>query len=184
MDTRGWSSKNGALQANPTPAIEASDRLVLPAQENEPVEVHQYEDMLDTNNNAVARHFDEMVQQSASIARQQAVQHMQKAAPAPTIVEPTATQPAPQPVAPTGQAQHVLNYDPYGHIHQRVINPLDERSPSPQQNTPVPQDAVTGQSSPDILGLARNSDLNVDVIARQASEPEHDFRNDETVRLH
>lgn len=72
LDSRGWAVKNVAVNLTPSVgyghlADSDSDRLVAPAamQQNAPViDIHASDDIMDENNNATAKHFDELVKKS------------------------------------------------------------------------------------------------------------------------
>lgn len=74
MDSRGWAVKNVTTNLYSQPGYLSpgadSDRLVSPAefpQEVAPVNVQAADDILDTANNPIAQHLDQLVQQSTHI---------------------------------------------------------------------------------------------------------------------
>ncbi len=102
IDSRGWAIKNVNVSMLGQPAlvtgIPDSDRLVgtgsLP-QPVEAVDVKGSDDMLDVQNNPVAKHFDSMIAASAKAHRQEIINKMQStSAPLPPPPAPTPVQPA------------------------------------------------------------------------------------------
>jgi len=105
--------------------------------------------------------------------------------------------PAPAPATPPTIDERLLTEElrtrshvgdiAYQHMHTLSTSPAPA-TPTPPAQSPASTDdqtdivtdkkkaqaAMTGKTSPDILGLARNNDLNVATIARQANRPKHD----------
>lgn len=101
IDTRGWAIKNvgGAptAQAVLTMAEPASDRLVGMSSLPQPVEtaeVRATDDMLDVQNNPVARQFDTMIAASAKAHREEVINKMNG------LDNPVAPPAAPKPMQP------------------------------------------------------------------------------------
>lgn len=148
MDTRGWSTKNVAVQEGAPIGIADSDRLVVPTWTAEPVDVHESDDMLYPYAPTV-QNFSAMTDQATAQIRQQALQQMQAHGATPQV--------APAPAA-------APNYNPYGTMHQRVIQP-PAATPANASTS-----AMTATPDPDILRLSQNNDLSVSTIARQANQ--------------
>lgn len=133
MDTRGWASKNVEVQditSYSAPTVAQSDRLIMPqvvAQPTvDPIDVHESDDIMDTINNPVASHFDELSQQSVAQAREAAIASMHQA---------QANEPTQQPLSDPVQsyAQQPINNPP---AYQP--EPPVQQSPAP---TPIPEPA-------------------------------------------
>lgn len=92
MDSRGWAIKNVTtnLYSQPgylSPGAVESDRLVSPSelpQDVAPVNIQASDDMLDTSNNPIAQHLDQMVKDSAQTQRVQAIGQMKQTNQQPT----------------------------------------------------------------------------------------------------
>jgi hypothetical protein len=83
IDSRGWAVKNVNLNINTgtSPGYAESDRLldasVLP-QEVSSLDIQASDDILDTNANPVAQHFDSMITNATASHRQQLIAQMQQ----------------------------------------------------------------------------------------------------------
>lgn len=165
MDSRGWATRNAEYVPNtpgqvtqPQMIVEASDRLIAPSQlpsVGDPTEVHEYEDMLDVENNPTAQNFDMMVQQAAESARTDAIDRMRLS------TNPYASQPPSTSSSPF--SNNTNNYQ------------------VSQQQAQSSTSTVTQPVSPDIIRLAQNSDRNVSSIAREADET---LNNNQEISLH
>jgi hypothetical protein len=206
IDTRGWAVKgvDVNLYTNPSYiANQSSDRLlepqaIAPAQVAD-VAITATDDILDTTNNPLAQHMDQLVRAADETHRQQIVQHMQQIRD--TQTQPVASQPTnnvpTQPQIPAMPLPNTAQFTPqitpedeqalltkihaednqdlaYGHT--RIL-----QTEAPAQK-PIPTDTppVTASSNPDILNLASNDDLSVATIARQVNKKDQSG-NDEVV---
>jgi hypothetical protein len=251
IDSRGWAIKNVNVSMLGQPAlvtgIPDSDRLIgansLP-QPVESVDVKGSDDMLDVQNNPVARHFDTMIAASAKAHRAEIITRMETASaplpppPPPTPVQPVAqnnywflNQPSQQaasvqqdavtfntqvvapgapisslPVAaavPTQDEESFIKshknqpaFSPNMHGHLHVIQPLSAQGAAqagqPQQPVSAPAAPVQNQPDPRvtqardtaILDLARNDDLNVATIAREAQKRTEQADDEVVISLH
>lgn len=207
IDSRGWIIKNAPLQESVRQTNRSSDRLIdltiLPKQV--PEEDSTIPDMMEGKQG-----LDNMIQQSDQIRKTQIYEKMDRIRqgepmesinqPEPTVAPPSENVPASEEsLSASLKAKRVA-----GDIGQRNLHSIpsaaaatvstvqddsqaDDNNDSAQQQTEVEkaQASVTEQSSPDILDLARNNDLNVSTIARQAkNKDEHNEPNEVVISLH
>ena len=183
IDTRGWAVKgvDVNLYTNPAYVNQSSDRLVAAGSvAPTPVadtDINPGDDILDTQYSPVAQQMSQLVQANDQAHRQALMDRMDQirnsqaapapaAAPVPVPVAPVAQpQPAALPALPTLPPQH----NAYGQTP--VLQPDNMPAPAVIPN-PVAQPVipVTQPVKPAILGLARNDDLSVATIARQANK--------------
>ena len=192
-DTRGWSIRHASM---PSDSSSMQADIYNEAQATE--------DPLD-DNAAVARSFENMIDQADTRRRQEMLERLQHPepaapAPAPQPVAATPVQAAPPPVAPAVVAppgDPRLTYNPYPTMHQSIVQPLsadDHATPvapigpvvAPVQS-PLPDDSAENTSSdtvsPDIISLANNSSLSIETIAHEAERitKKHRQTDDEVV---
>jgi hypothetical protein len=178
MDTRGWATRGviGSAMTAPAPTFPVSDDT---------------EDIMDTSA-GVSQSFEKLITEKDGRRRKEMLERMRN------------PQTNPQTTPATGGGQGAddpsLTYDPYpSAIHQRVVNPLGQRTPSPPAEPPKPdepaakpapdkevtdkQEAETGveQLSPDIMRLAENKDLSISAIANEAHRLQEKANSDEVV---
>jgi len=206
IDSRGWVVKDVAVNSYaPSLPVNNSDRLldISTTQEVPDMAVLASDDILDEQNNPIARQFDDMIGKASTARRQQLVDSLNSTAkPAMASAPAPATAPSAQwfmptldigtpsakPTAPAVPAA-VINKDDeaaltaqlrakntnkrtaYGNL--RTIRPGGGRS------VPVKPAAA---ASPAIMALARNDDLNVATIAREAQKS--NSQNEVVISLH
>jgi hypothetical protein len=84
VDTRGWSAKQPEVQEpNLAPAIDLKDRISTPAvpteeREQQPVDIHLSDDILDFKNNPNAQNLDILIQDAERNIREEAQQKMRQ----------------------------------------------------------------------------------------------------------
>jgi hypothetical protein len=211
IDSRGWVIKNVDANTYAQPAFAAgnttSDRLVdisaLP-QAVPTIDGNIDNDMLD-DTNPVAHQLESMIDASTQNYRQQLVERMREANNEPTppvalkatpslaqTAAPIAAVPAISPAQATGPltaAEQALLQQAHSQqaasptTHLPTIQPLSAAPvaapAAPAKTAPA---AMTTPVDPAIIGLAKNDDLNVATIARQAQrESEKHLGNDEVV---
>jgi hypothetical protein len=211
IDTRGWAIKNVNVNLFTQPGYATaggSDRLVdlgsLP-QEVSGMNINAADDILDEQNNPTAQNLDRMISATAVAHKQQLREQMQQPAAAAAEAGQSANYwflnqpggPIPQgqaifdagtTVQPNDPAQAIPHDDQaaaqlqagqqktsvaYGNM--RTIAPLQD-----QPATPVPT-ASSKTPDPAILELAKNDDLNVATIARQANKNKEQTLGDDEV---
>jgi hypothetical protein len=185
VDSRGWAVR-GVQQADESPGAMTNDAYF---------EAQSTPDILDETS-GVGQSFNTKLDQADAKRHQDMIdrihtQSAQQPAPAPdqysipklpvadpyaNLASPTTTpvQPAAQPAA--DDPNITLSYNPYPTMHQSVVAPMSQSSPSPSQASATPpaqQPAAEKPSekplSPDIINLANNPDLSVETIAREAN---------------
>ena len=197
IDSRGWAVKNVNITSyapNPLTTIN-SDRLLDISAVPETVPdnlVQASDDILDEHNNPIAQHFENMINQSSQMYRQQLVAQMNDTStiqpasqtasnptwffmgsnPSTTVATTTADDTA---LAAQLLAKNNSRQATYSNL--RTLKPLGSSPPPAQAPAtpapPVPQQPtaeVTAPSHPAILALANNDDLNVSTIAREAKK--------------
>lgn len=183
IDSRGWVVKDVVLN-NPVYGPLAggnSDRLLDISEA--PIEVPDSpilasDDILDEQNNPIARQFDDMIGQASRARRQLLVDNMQSATPSPVAAAPTA-----QWFMPAGsatpddtaavQTRAQKSSKPSAYSNLRTLRPGSGRAASSKARVrPVatPPPAVTTPADPAIMALANNDDLNVATLAREAQK--------------
>lgn len=198
LDTRGWAVKNVDANTFQQPVIASgeSDRLVPLA--TMPQAVPNYDlpdaraDVLDEQNNPVARSVDTLMTVAEQQHRQALMDKMRSLAAAQPQPNPT-----PQPTVTASTADQAMleklkeqeTQARLAQSHMKTIAPLPAQpttvptpSPGPAPapvNTPV--QPVTAPSDPAILRLVKNDDLNVATIARQAGKEKGQEPPDEVV---
>ena len=186
IDSRGWVIKNVEASAYTQPSFmnqgDTSDRLVgvsaLP-QAVPTLDGNAADDMLDVVNNPVAHQLESMIGASTQNYRQQLVERMREANNDPTpAVALAATPSLAQTAAPINVSAGITPSAPQPPVsatqHLPTIQPLAAQ--------PAPAAPVTSPVNPAILGLAKNDDLNVATLARQAQrETEKQLGDDEVV---
>jgi len=208
IDSRGWAVKNVNLNAFAAPSLMAasSDRLIdldaIP-QAVPDTDVVAADDILDETSNPVAQQFDSMIAQSSQSHRQQLMAQLNNDQPTATsdqstdywFMHPGQANDVPSTV-PMVAAADVTNEgeltaelkarsqqsaSPYGHL--RTVQPLGSQAPA---STPAkPGLPETAAPDPAILSLAKNNDLNVATLARQAhkTQDEDKGHNEVTIPL-
>jgi hypothetical protein len=141
IDSRGWAIKNVnvSMMGQPAlvPSLNDSDRLIgagsLPQPVEDTVDVKSSDDILDVQNNPVARHFDTMIEASARAHRQEVIQKMQSAS---TVPPASAQAPAPSPLPatpptpPQASVQSTAQSNNYWFLNE----PTQQASAVPQNN--------------------------------------------------
>jgi len=216
IDSRGWAVKNIELGYYTQPGIGDSDRLIDPSsmsQEVPELDSDAAADIFDTDNNAVAHKFDNMMTQSADAHHQQLVKQMSQP-PAPQQGRATDNQAAvskywhmktiqPPRHDAGGQAQAApapaVDYGairtPGAVIADNSAAADDVATPQQDQSAPmipapvdprtlVQSPSVTDQPDPAILELANNNDLNVATLAREAQARKAESDDEVVINLH
>ncbi len=173
IDTRGWAVKGVDANLNAS-----DDRLAglsaLPLNPAMSPDMNGADDMLDANTNQLAQHMSQLVSQSSLSHRNSLLTQMDQARQRNTTVANV------QPLdnAPDYfQAQFTAPASPPA-SYMQPATPVSLPAPTPSQTAfspaptppPIP---ITAAPKPAILDLARNDDLSVATIARQASKAEH-----------
>lgn len=187
IDSRGWAVKNSSLQ-EAYAGSQISDRLVDPS-----ILPRQVAELSDANipdmmDNPV---MDQMIRQRTDQRKNQAVENMDKVRQG---VDPMSLN-TPEEIIPGNideqlLAQQIKSKRQAGDIAYNRMSSIpgpgasgktkavaaDDEDQSDQQKTEVNKNisSVTEQTSPDILELAQNNDLNVATIARQANNDKLD----------
>ncbi len=180
IDSRGWAVKNVNmnLYAQPAYATTSSDRLVDHSTMPQPVpdyDVYASDDILDATSNPVAQQVHQMVTQSTQAHRQQVVARMQQ----PSQATPQQQSP-PWFVDPAAQTNTTVNDQTDVQLNQQI---KQSRQQAAQQHRPGVSPSsgqlqhARAQQPVDravVSQLARNNDLNVSTIARQANKSDDD----------
>jgi hypothetical protein len=200
IDTRGWATKNIAVNAFSVPAMvgAGSDRLIdmssVPQQVNDNY-ITEADDILDERNNPIAQQFQSMIAQSEQAHRQQIVNQLNSDAPAPQAageadywfmngsghsVQPIAA-PQATSIDPATEAELASELKasaakhPAAYGHMRTVKPLGKDDSMTAQPAPAKQATpVTPTPDPAILSLANNDDLNVATLAHEAKRAKGD----------
>lgn len=103
---------------------------------------------------------------------------------APSTALPATPTPTPDEEALVKQlaAQQKTDHIPYGHLH--TIQPLSAQKPAPPPPPKPAHPKVTQASDAAILNLARNDDLNVATIAREAHKQRPENQDEVVISLH
>ncbi|MEO5627563.1 MAG: PrgI family protein [Candidatus Saccharimonadales bacterium] len=174
IDTRGWAVKgvDVNMYANPAYGNPSSDRLVSPSTlvpvAVPELDVKSADDILDTQNSAVAQQMNQLVQSNSQAHRQAIMDNMQQIrntqqAPVLPSIAPVPASASTQPTLPSLPPRQ-SQYDAYGKTS--ILKPDLVTNSLPV--SPVPP--VPTPPKPDILELASNDDLSVATIARQANK--------------
>lgn len=196
IDSRGWATKNVNITSyTPNPlTVASSDRLLdissVPATVPDSV-VQASDDILDEQNNPIARQFDNLITQSSQLYRQQLVAQMNDKGTSQASVSASSNpywffmggsssgaEPVPAAaddavLAAQIHAKTSSRQASYGNLRTLrplssgpVVAPTIATSSVPQQ----PVATMTAPAHPAILALANNDDLNVSTIAREAKK--------------
>lgn len=188
IDSRGWAIKNATLatsQMDDTNYI--SDRLVTPsvppAQVPE-VDLANVPDVLDSSSNFVAQNLEQMMRASADIRKDQMRAKMDRirrgepielsdSAHARGIVTGQVPNIQQKSIEEQVLSQQLRQKNMTGNLayeHMRTVRSQDKARPNEANNTDTKkaQAAMTTPSSPDIISLAGNDDLNITTISREA----------------
>ncbi len=164
MDTRGWSVKNIEVRdvAYNAPHITNSDRIAMPVAAtsyktpDQPIDIHQRDDILDTSNNQVAHKFRQLSQKSSSSFKQTAIDHMKQ-----SLDDPTQKKPLPiKPAVDSQQQKH----------------PPKTTDTSHKDHSNLDED----EANPAILRLSKDSNLSISTLAKEAEQV---LTDDTTVEL-
>lgn len=196
IDSRGWAVKNASIGVYARPGLVGqSDSERLLSIGNIPRPVSEFDDgpdILDESTSPLARQFSSLIDASTKNRRKQLIEQLNAATPA------AGSQPMPQPqwfaqpavpvqqpivsaspMAPqddaalTAELQAKLAAQAQANARLRTI-PVN---PTPQPAAPP----VTPQPDPAILNLAKNNDLNVATLAREAGKAKGLDSGDEVV---
>lgn len=194
IDSRGWAVKNVNVYAQPSMGLGASDdRLIdldtLPREvpEEDPTAAN---DILDPATSQIAHQVDSLVARSAQVHHQNLVAQMNAPTapsqpatggwfmPAAPSVQPAvaAASAAADEAALSQQLKQRANSGQAAYGHMRTVSPLGSRAAKPAYR-PAPNVTIpntTAPSDPAILELARNDDLDVATLARQAHRAKND----------
>lgn len=209
IDTRGWAIKNVGVNlfSQPSYASASSDRLVdlsnLP-QEVSSTDITPSDDILDERNNPTAQHLDQMISATSTAHKEQLRQQMQQPAAAADQSQPANYWFLNQPSGPIPQGQAVFDVGPTVQPNSPTQTIPDDQSAAaqlqvaqqqgsvaygnmrtlaPLQDRPMPAAPTASSKTPDpaILELAKNDDLNVATIARQANKNKAQTLGDDEV---
>jgi hypothetical protein len=174
LDSRGWAVKNVNVNlfAQPNYLIEQqnTDRLVdasmLP-QDVPAIDVAPADDMLDSSSNMTAQHFEELISSHARNRLEQLKQ--QVAGPATSQKPATAPNWMTEPAVPT--ASSLDDKTLTAQLKAKKANPANQRLhtvvPATQKTDKPP---VPDTQNPAILGLAKDDNLSVATIAKEANK--------------
>lgn len=167
IDSRGWAIKGVGtnLYANPIGGQDGGDQRLLTPTFSAPVDdTNTDDDILDTQNNPLARQMEQMVQASDQSHRQALLNKMNQLRNA----APVAAPPTPDPVLPVAPpATAAYGNTPVLQPDSPTAAPAAAPSAPPQK---AAQTTVTPPAKPAIISLASNDDLSVATIARQADK--------------
>lgn len=210
LDSRGWVVKNlnsNVYAPSVLGGQGSSERLLSISNIPQPVpdyDVPGTADMLDDNYSPLAQQFDSMITTAAQNRRQQIIDELTSpvvTAPNPQPqsqwfnppVPAAPTQPAPiqsitqtEEAAAAEQLKASLAAQAQVNAKLHIIAPTDDSTiavPHDLAPAPAPQPAappVTSKSDPVILNLAKNNDLNIATLAREAGKTK-DMGDDEVV---
>ena len=190
IDSRGWATKHvgtGAPVASNFTS-ENSERLV--SLSNFPGDVPDSEvtasdDIMDADNNPIARQFDNLINRTSQDRRQQLIDQINAAAPPQFAtqaqspgdgwyMQPTANAPLPQPsqqdYALSQQLKQVSDSGQSAVSNMRTLLPDDQTTPVSTSVLTAPLPEVTAPSDPAIITLANRNDLDIATIAREAEK--------------
>lgn len=194
IDSRGWAIKNMTPGSYTNPLDGDSERLLSLGSIPRPVpEFEEGPDVLDERTSPLAQQFTSMMDASARSRREQLMQQLSM--PAPAVPQPAATpqwfsqpaMPAPQTIVAAPPAQAATPTTDEAAISEQIQTRLAAQAqanarlrtiPAPQNDaTAAPTSAppqvaqpVTPPADPAILNLAKNNDLNVATLAREAKK--------------
>jgi hypothetical protein len=170
IDTRGWAIKGVSTNLNAS-ADRLSGMSALPTNPALTPDDNGADDILDVNNNPLAQQMNQLVEASDRNHRQDLMNQMQQArenlasapisTPQPSYFDQQFTNNTALPQLPP----HQTTRDAYGHT------PVLQPDTRPAPITPVAP--IKPAPKPAILELARNDDLSVATIARQANKADH-----------
>jgi len=182
IDTRGWAVKGVSNNLN-APTDRLIDPATLPIGQRANGFNDDIDDILDVNTSPLARQMEQLVQQNDQQHREAIMDRMNRLRQAATptdnndalatdeilpIPEPTAAPRTAMPFTPTNNAS-------------TVSQSIPTITPTAPQNTPVAPSPAAPK--PAIIELARNDDLSVATIARQAQKSEHLGDNEVVISL-
>lgn len=173
VDTRGWSSKKAEIQlpgSSGTISISpADDRLMdftqLQSSQNEAVDIHQNDDVMDDQFNQTAQRLGHLADEATKAVHERALQ---------SFKQKVATSTKPQ----TAQGKKVKYQAFPASMHQASIQPL-HGSVHSSKNTPPPAKV---EHKPSIVELSQNEDLSVSGLASKAKQAA--LEEDEAISLH
>lgn len=201
LDTRGWAVKNALAPTYSGPFENSSpDRLLDLDTAPQPVpdnDVPASADILDEVANPLAKQFSNMIDQSAQTHRQQIVSQLNDDSASQVKQDdywfmngnPSAPSTVPAPVATVSRDEEeamktqlkVNRPSPYSNLRSFPQDGITTSAPAAQLAS-IP--SVTASPDPAILSLAKNDDLNVSTLAREAKRAngkEGDLNSDEVV---
>lgn len=195
IDSRGWAVKNisNSPYGSPSYATASSERLLEPMAL--PQEVPNYaslpsDDVFDSANNMTAQHMQQMVTKSAQDRRQQLMSQMQQPVATPAA-QPTGDWFTNQPAAssnPVQDDQQIMQQlkasksAPDPTTHMRGVSPVG-KTPVVAPQTPPPTATQPHITHEAVEQLARNNDLNISTIARQANKSDEPDDNEVVISL-
>ncbi len=198
IDSRGWAIKNMAPGSYANPLEGDSERLLNLGSIPRPVpEFEESPDVLDEQTSPLAQQFTSMMDASARSRREQLMQQLSApvvATPQPAAAPQWFAQPAiptsqpivaPAPVSTPAPAQPMTTDESViaeqlqsrlaaqaqanARLHTIPV-PTQAATNAPTSVTPPPVQPVTPPADPAILNLAKNNDLNVATLAREAKK--------------
>ncbi len=201
IDSRGWATKNATLMDsyNGGASSMVSERLINPAtlpREVPDFDVNSYTDVLDENN-GVSENFQQMIQTSSQVRRQQSLDKMERirrGEPLESINQPTLRFTPPteniqqldeqlltEQLRTKRQAGDIANSNMRTiSSTPRAAQPVAAPAAPTGAAQPLPEpvlEAQAGMTMPvnaDILDLSQNNDLNIATIARQSHKNDTD----------
>jgi hypothetical protein len=207
IDSRGWAIKNSSLQQPMAAMSQDTDRLVdtetlLQEQPPVPEADASIPDMMEEDHQ-----LDSMMKQQAQTRKTQLYEKMDRIRqgetlesinqPEAIVSPPNESTPDEQALSDSLKAKRTAGDIARNNMRTIPAQPVATPAPAqddgndsapPEQKTGVEkaQASMTEPASPDILGLARNNDLNVSTIARQAKSKDNKDRetNEVVISLH
>lgn len=196
IDSRGWATKHVGTYVNPSNSFTSQDSQRLISLGKQPREVPDSDvaasdDILDADNNPIARQFDNLINRTSQDRRQQLIEQINAASPPKFAQTPpasppangwymqsTANSPAPaqsaQPIAQDAalsqQLKQAAGPSQSATDNMRTLQTAKPTAPVSTSVLTTPPPEVTAPSDPAIITLASRNDLNVATIAREAEK--------------
>ena len=184
IDSRGWAIKN-VSGPNSLLLKESSDRLINPdiLPQNVPdYVVDPQADILDDNNNIIAAHMNQMINQSTLEHRQKIIEMM-------TQVKTIGDQ-SPEEISNALKIQKATSRNTTSRLHNIKSDSMNLEETKIQTestiNSPIltPENrSMTPQKNPVILNLSHNDDLNLATLGREANKKVNSSDNEIVIPL-
>ncbi len=177
IDSRGWAIKN-ISDPNSSILQENSDRLINP--DTLPKNVPDYvvdpqADILDDDNNIIANHMSQMINQSSLDHRQKLMEIMMKSK--------SVDNKSNEEISNEIKSQKNISQNTTSHLHNisQIETPDNAKSETSINSVPLQKNStMTPQKNPVILNLSQNDGLNISTISKEANKT-IDSNNNEVV---